>query len=127
MITSPTLSSLLFVYGTLLSASNHPMAATLRQLGERVGPGHFPGRLFHLGGYPGAVYEPEAATLVHGEIHRLTDPERSLPLLDDYEGDEYARALVPVRTEGGLVDCWTYLFIRPTAPFRLITSGRYFD
>ncbi|MGM9512157.1 gamma-glutamylcyclotransferase family protein [Larkinella sp. GY13] len=128
MSTSTTSFIHLFVYGTLLSASKHPMAQDLRQKAQLLGPAFFPGRLYDLGTYPGAVYDPIAQTNVYGEVYSFTESvwKREQETLDDYEGNEYVRAIVPVQTDDGLVDCWMYLFKPPTDSLPLIASGRYF-
>ncbi|WP_191908823.1 gamma-glutamylcyclotransferase family protein [Larkinella humicola] len=128
MSTSTTSFVRLFVYGTLLSASKHPMAQNLRQKTRLLGPGFFPGRLYDLGMYPGAVYDPVAQSNVFGEVYSFTESgwKRERKTLDDYEGDEYVRSVVPVQTADGLVDCWTYLFKPPTDSLPRIESGRYF-
>lgn len=129
MSTSPTQIVSLFVYGTLLSASKHPMARLLRERSQRLGAGFFTGRLYDLGSYPGAVYDPDTEGRVYGEIYQLneSDADNLLQILDSYEGDEYTRAVVPVTTNNNLIMCWTYLFTQPTDLLPLIASGRYFD
>ncbi|MFC5411376.1 gamma-glutamylcyclotransferase [Larkinella bovis] len=128
MSTSETPLSHIFVYGTLLSASKKPMAQYVRQHSQLVGPGFSPGRLYDLGTYPGAVFDPDAETWVHGEVYsfRETGAPAFLRTLDDYEGAEYDRILVSVKTANGTVDCWTYRFIQPAQSLPLIASGRYF-
>ncbi|RAJ98224.1 gamma-glutamylcyclotransferase (GGCT)/AIG2-like uncharacterized protein YtfP [Larkinella arboricola] len=127
MPTSPTPVTYLFVYGTLLNASEKPMAQYLRQHSQLIGAGRFPGRLYDLGEYPGAVYDRNADGLVHGELYTFSEVAVAglLNVLDEYEGDEYRRAVVPVQTGNGLIDCWTYLLIQPTAAWPVIASGRY--
>ena len=119
-------------------ASKHPMAAHLRQHSQLVGRGHFPGRLYNLGLYPGAVYDSEASQAVYGEIYRMNNPDGLLLTLDHYEGineappetfaepDEYVRELVPIQTESGPLVCWTYLYNLPTDQLPQLTTGRYF-
>jgi gamma-glutamylcyclotransferase (GGCT)/AIG2-like uncharacterized protein YtfP len=128
MTTSTTPFTHLFVYGTLLSASKHPMAHYLRQNSQLIGPGFFPGLLYDLGMYPGAVYDPNTENFVHGEIYLFPEPaaENRLRTLDDYEGNEYNRIVVPVKTADGFINCWTYVFNQPTASWPRIASGRYF-
>ncbi|RRA98592.1 gamma-glutamylcyclotransferase family protein [Larkinella rosea] len=130
MSTSTTSFRHLFVYGTLLSVSKHPIAEFLRRNTQLVGPGFFPGRLYDLGTYPGAVFNPEADSFVHGEIYFFPEPalknQKLLRTLDDYEGDEYDRILVPVQTANGFIQCWTYVFNQPTESFPRIFSGRFF-
>ncbi|MGA0557003.1 gamma-glutamylcyclotransferase family protein [Larkinella sp. VNQ87] len=127
MATSETPIAHLFVYGTLLSGSEHPMANWLRLHSRLLGPGFFAGWLYDLSTYPGAVLDPLTDAKVHGEVYCVPIPvfESLLQTLDDYEGDEYTRAVVPVQTADGPVDCWTYLFNQPTDALPLIRSGRY--
>ncbi|GAB3268921.1 gamma-glutamylcyclotransferase [Larkinella harenae] len=126
MLSSATPETHMFVYGTLLSVSKVPMAEYFHQHSELCGTGFFSGRLYDLGTYPGAVYKAQSETVVHGEIYRLKpDFNPLLHRLDEYEGDEYIRAIVPVQTNSGLVNCWTYLFSEPTDALTLIASGRF--
>ncbi len=127
MPTSATPVPHLFVYGTLLNASKVPMAQYLRQRSQRIGTGCFPGRLYNLGAYPGAVYDGQADGFVYGELYTFSASTASelFNALDAYEGDEYTRAVVPVQTENGFVGCWTYLFTQPMGDWPVIASGRY--
>ncbi|WP_266368968.1 gamma-glutamylcyclotransferase family protein [Tellurirhabdus rosea] len=130
MLTNPTSNDHLFVYGTLLRDSAHPMAAFLRQHSTPVGPGWFPGRLYNLGWYPGAHYEPQSEGKVYGDIVKLTESQIVLAELDRYEGldetpPEYSRVLVPVQTGSGALVCWTYLYRGPVSAGQLIPSGKY--
>jgi len=95
-----------------------------------IGKGHFNGKLFRVEWYPGALYEPEAPTQVHGEIYQLNSLE-ILQELDEYEDvleDEeaslYVRKVVPVRDGQGIVwDCWVYLYNKPVLDLPLIEDG----
>ena len=128
MPTSATPVTHLFVYGTLLNASKKPIGQYLRQHSELIGVGCFPGRLYDLGAYPGAVYDQYADGFVHGELYTFSESDAAglLNVLDEYEGDEYRRVVVPVQTENGFVDCWTYLFTQLTDAWPIIASGRYY-
>jgi len=134
MFTSEPNSPFLFVYGSLMSASPHPMAGLLRRFSVLVGEGYFTGQLYDLGEYPGAIYQPRSRSRVYGEVLRLTDPDRLLPELDRYEGfdaevpdeaDEYIRYRVPVTTASRVLECWAYLYVRPVSGLIRIPSGRY--
>jgi gamma-glutamylcyclotransferase (GGCT)/AIG2-like uncharacterized protein YtfP len=83
-----------------------------------IGPARIPGLLYDLGDYPGAV--PGDGTIT-GEIFHLLEPPSILAALDEYEGPEFARAVVTV---GGF-DCWIYWYVGPY-PVRLIPSGDWF-
>lgn len=123
----------LLVYGTLLRTTGHPYARLLHRHSTCLGRGSFPGRLYDLGSYPGAVYEARAAIRVHGDILHLPHPERVLPLLDEYEGYSpnrprsslFVRQRVEVESEQGPVRCWVYLYNRPVGQSHLVLSGDY--
>ncbi len=103
-----------FVYGTLKRGQrNHGLIADL--LSESI-PGYAEGfRLYHLPqgptrpyAYPGMV---PGEGRVYGEVLFL--PEEALPLLDrlEEEGVEYRRVRIPVQSERGLLEAWTYLYL----------------
>jgi gamma-glutamylcyclotransferase (GGCT)/AIG2-like uncharacterized protein YtfP len=123
----------LFVYGTLLQSYSNPYARLVRQHATFLGRGSFPGRLYDLGPYPGAVFAAGATTRVHGDILALPHPEQVLPALDTYEGyapraiqgSLYRREVVAVMAEQGMVECWVYLYNRPTAGLPQIWEGDY--
>ena len=117
----------LFVYGTLRRA--HPPAADrewLMQGAVFVDDAVFPGRLYRIGWYPGAVRGAGTGARVHGEVYRMGDARAALARLDDYEGDEYTREVVTVDLAGGgMLDAWVYLYARPTGALRPIVSGDF--
>ncbi|RZM12807.1 MAG: gamma-glutamylcyclotransferase [Pedobacter sp.] len=120
----------LFVYGTLRNTYDNPMAQLLRQNARLIGHGYIPGRLFDLGWYPGATYEPDSQYRVWGDVFELSD-ESILKQLDDYEGidnhpdDEYVRRDVPVQMEQEQVRCQMYVFLKADGQQILIESGNY--
>ena len=73
------------VYGTLLKQSRSKMSAFLKTNSRIVGEGSFPGLLYDLGDYPGAIFIPECQSKVYGTIHYLSNPANTLRLLDKYE------------------------------------------
>jgi gamma-glutamylcyclotransferase (GGCT)/AIG2-like uncharacterized protein YtfP len=83
---------LLFVYGTLRSEFDNEYALLLRAEAEFVGPATVPGSIYRVEHYP--AWKPEPAGIVRGELYRLTNPERTLAALDDYEGEDFERVLV---------------------------------
>lgn len=98
-------SDYLVVYGTLRQSFVNVFAQYLRQFSNYVGEGVFPGQLFDLGNYPGAVYQSESSTLVRGTVYDISRRKQDLlPYLDEYEGisdgfqqpHEYIRAIIPV-------------------------------
>lgn len=126
-------SELLLVYGSLLQSQKHPYSHLLRTHGELLCKGKFPGRLYDLGHYPGAIYEAESTSPVFGELYRLKAPEKVIPILDKYEGIgsrfnrpyEFSRMKVPVTTEAGVFLAWVYLYNLDTVEKTIIGSGDY--
>lgn len=107
----------LFVYGTLMSCSSHPMSLFLRKNARLLGPAKMPGRMYSLGAYPAAVYDEKAETQICGELYELLNAGILFPELDRYEGihdqpeapAEYSREVVRVTFASSSVHCWTYL------------------
>ncbi len=105
----------LFTYGTLMfdQAAFHRLAPAVLC----YAPARLPGAVLHdLGRYPMAALSEagdQAAQVVHGELHWLASEgyERTLALLDAYEGDGYTRAIIPVilAETGARVEAWVYL------------------
>lgn len=123
-----------FIYGTLMSNQVPEISAFLQKYCTVIGPGSFPGKLYHVSNYPGAVYVPGEKSRVEGTILKLHDPERIFAELDQYEGigaqysapDEYIRTRVSVlNSEGELISCWVYLYNWPVDDLKIIPSGNY--
>ena len=123
----------LFVYGTLMRASRSPYAQLLRTRAQFVGEGWTPGRLYHLGRYPGAVFSDEGVSRVHGELFLLRNGTL-LAALDAYEGcggqgtkpDLFYRDVVEVHhTRGGTLRAWAYPFAGGVRGRLHIASGRF--
>lgn len=124
------MTKLLFVYGTLMQAASNSYAVHLHNHSTFVGRAYFPGRLFRVGWYPGAIYEPAASSQVHGEAFLLHQPDETLALLDVYEDTagetgEFVRAIIPVTILGQNIDCWVYLYNHLTANLVQIESGDF--
>jgi gamma-glutamylcyclotransferase (GGCT)/AIG2-like uncharacterized protein YtfP len=90
------------VYGTLRRAFDNEYARLLRASADFEREAAVRGRLEALGSY--AAYAPDGDDEVRGELYRLREPERTLAALDDYEGEEYERAVAEV--EGA--PAWIY-------------------
>jgi gamma-glutamylcyclotransferase (GGCT)/AIG2-like uncharacterized protein YtfP len=126
---------LLFVYGTLMRGFDHPMAKLLSRSAEFCGDAHCQGRLYLVKHYPGLVLSDDPGDVVFGELYRLRRPEESFATLDDYEGcgpgvasPQYVRQVLPVTLDDGTVsDAWTYVYNRPVAKLKRITSGRFLE
>lgn len=124
----------LFVYGTLMKQSAHPMSVFLRSHSTFLCRGSFPGKLFEVAGYPGANYDPKNSSAVHGEIYLLEAPPFVFSHLDPYESigpqfpqpHEYVRKLVPINTgQGPSLQCWVYLYNHDSQHHHPIPSGIY--
>jgi gamma-glutamylcyclotransferase (GGCT)/AIG2-like uncharacterized protein YtfP len=111
----------LFVYGTLRRGSSNQFARLLAEQGQFMGVARVPGRLYELGRYPGAVASDQPDEWIHGEIFSIDDA--LLAALDEYEGSEFERVIVPVRLDDGrTIECWIYWYVG-SATGRRIASG----
>ena len=110
----------LFVYGTLRRGSNNRFARLLAEKAEYLSAAQVRGCLYDFGRYPGAR---PGDGLIIGEIFQLREPAMTLAVLDDYEGPEFDRAVVPAHLDDArTIDCWIYWYTG-TAPGNLIASG----
>ena len=127
------LSEYLFVYGTLMKGFDNPFAEKLNKLSDFVGNGSFPGLLYQVDWYPGAVYSEEGGFAVFGEIYKMQNLPQLLKELDEYEDvfeDEsvslYVRRIVSIKMENdSVLDCWVYLYNQPVADLKQIESGLF--
>ena len=125
----------LFVYGTLMRGFDHPMAKLLSRSAEFIGEARCRGRLYLVKHYPGLVLSDDPADMVFGELYRLRTPETSFATLDEYEGcgpgvasPQYIRQVLAVTREDGTAsEAWTYVYNRPVAKLKRITSGRFLE
>ena len=126
------MSDYLFAYGTLqpgcAPASMAPVVAELRAIGE----GFVHGTLYDLGGYPGAVPDPNSTSKICGTAMKLPDDESVLRQFDTYEGfdpaspetSEYTRELRRVEmVDGTTLECWFYVYNWKPDASRAIASG----
>jgi gamma-glutamylcyclotransferase (GGCT)/AIG2-like uncharacterized protein YtfP len=123
----------LFVYGTLMRGSRSPYARLLETRAQFLSKASAPGRLYHLGRFPGAVFDASCPARVHGEVFRLRSAQL-LDALDGYEGcrpDDpephlFRRAVIGVQlARGGALEAWTYPFAGTVAGRPRIASGRF--
>jgi gamma-glutamylcyclotransferase (GGCT)/AIG2-like uncharacterized protein YtfP len=104
----------LFVYGTLRRGCDNEHARLLAERGLFVAAANVAGRLYDFGHYPGARPSAQPDQWIHGEVFSVDDA--LLTALDEYEGTEFERAIVPA------IDCWIYWYVG-TTPGQLIASG----
>lgn len=120
----------LFVYGTLLRRSRHPMARFLAERARYVGAAKVHGRLYDLGRYPGMLEGD--ADWVHGDLYDLGEGTTTLAELDAYE---LAESPLPARFErdaaevtladGTRVNAWVWWFRGDVEETQRLQSGRY--
>lgn len=124
----------LFVYGTLMKGFRNPVARHLHSTQHFLGEAYFPGLIFKVSFYPGAVYLPESETKVFGHLFKITQNKKQLlQKLDEYEGigtqleqpDEFRRDVVPVFFNGETIHAYTYLFNTSYNQYPVLTSGRF--
>jgi gamma-glutamylcyclotransferase (GGCT)/AIG2-like uncharacterized protein YtfP len=101
---------------------------------EFLGAGTIVGKLYQLQDYPGAVLIAGDQSRIFGEVYRLLDANRLLPMLDKYEEctpnfpapHEYQRIQLPVSmTAGQSLIAWVYLYNLATEQLKQINSGDY--
>lgn len=127
------MGELFFVYGTLMSGYTHDVAQRFHQSSTFLSLGYMEGKLFDLGQYPAATYEPNSDSKVWGEIWVVQNFEEVSRMLDEYEGifdndPEYIRQKVAVISQTqSIFNCWTYLLNNsyPKSHFKYIVSGNY--
>lgn len=109
----------IFVYGTLRrGGSNHHR---LRGA-EFIAMATMAGRLYRIDWYPGLVADVNSGE-VTGEIHRVSSS--LLAALDEYEGPEYRRVKMEIRTTHEEPTCraWVWLWNGPVDESRRIAGG----
>jgi len=130
----PAMTDLVFFYGTLMSGFKREGRTRVDLALESVGSGTIPAVLFDLGFYPAAV--PAADSRVHGEVHRMLEPETVLRQLDEIEGYRheepdaslYIRVETPVLLDDGRLDrAWVYFYNAPLGGAQRIKSGDYLE
>jgi gamma-glutamylcyclotransferase (GGCT)/AIG2-like uncharacterized protein YtfP len=113
----------IFVYGTLLSTSDAPMAREFARSATLIGPARLPGRLVDLGDYPGLLEPAGPEDLVNGEVWQSHAPDAQLPALDAYEGcspddpepHEYTRVVREATLDSGdVIAVWVYFYALKT-------------
>ena len=124
----------LFVYGTLRHNVKHPMHQLLAQQARFVAMARYQAVLYQVSYYPGAVPSNDIADQVLGEMYQILQPEKVLPLLDNYEEcgpgfaqpQEYRRELQQVMLDNGAsLSAWVYIYNRDTSGLKQILSGDF--
>ena len=128
------MSQFLFAYGTLqpgcAPAHIADLAAKLRPVGE----GFVRGKLYDLGGYPGAVPDANSESRIFGTVMELPEDPEILRRLDAYEEydprspdtSEYVREPCEIElTAAGMLECWIYRYNWKPDASRVIASGAW--
>jgi gamma-glutamylcyclotransferase (GGCT)/AIG2-like uncharacterized protein YtfP len=123
----------LFVYGTLMRASSHPLAQELMHRATFEGEARFNGRLYLVSHYPAVVPSDMPEEWVRGEVFVVSDPDFLVTLdryeecgPEDREPTEYRRLQQTVVTSSGeSVEAWMYIYNRPVADLQRIASGQF--
>lgn len=104
--------------------------------GEFVGKAFFQGRMYKVGGYPGALSSDDPRDKIHGELYRLHDPHIVFLDLDQYEecGEGFPEPTEYIRRRekvtlmtGDGVYAWIYLYNRSTKGLDRIESGSFIE
>lgn len=123
----------LFVYGTLMQSSGHPMHQKLIAGSEFVCHGWITAQLYQIRDYPGVIESDASDDKVYGEVYRLTEPGL-LALLDDFETcssafpepHEYRRKEIEVFVSAAkMLRAWAYIYNHPVDPAKRIKSGKF--
>jgi gamma-glutamylcyclotransferase (GGCT)/AIG2-like uncharacterized protein YtfP len=118
------MSKYLFVYGTLMSHFNNPVAEKLRSESTLIGVATTKGTLYNLGKYPAIVFDSKEK--VHGELYELHD-EASFKWLDEYEDVPvlYIRRVVKVKCNDVKYKCNVYEYAGHVYQFEKIVTGQF--
>jgi gamma-glutamylcyclotransferase (GGCT)/AIG2-like uncharacterized protein YtfP len=123
----------LFVYGTLMRCSRSPYAGLLQARAQFLSKASARGQLYHLGRFPGAVFDDRCRTRVYGEVFQLRAP-MLLNALDAYEGcgpDDpepklFRRDVIRVELAcSRALTTWAYPFAGTIVGRPRIASGRF--
>lgn len=127
----------LFVYGTLLSKTSHPMAELLQKYSISKESASFKGRLYDVGSYPAAILSKNETDQVLGEIYKLKKTDMIFNNLDKYEGfypkrpqdSLFIRKEVTVQPleHDNKRTAWIYLYNRTVDNLRHIPGGDYLE
>lgn len=129
------MKSKLFVYGTLMKKSDHPMSQFLFENAKHLGEAVMKGDLYKISWYPGAIFDSHSEGLVYGELFEVEDDFVLFKKLDEYEGvgsqfaspNEYKRMQVTVSFEGVEMLSWFYNYNIPIDGASRIVSGNFLE
>jgi gamma-glutamylcyclotransferase (GGCT)/AIG2-like uncharacterized protein YtfP len=96
----------LFTYGTLRKCENNEFSNYLKTNAVFSSEGFMYGGLYEINGYPVAINNNSHKRIL-GTIYGLNKIDFNY--LDEYEGENYIRKIIPIYTETIAIDCWVYL------------------
>lgn len=97
--------SLLFVYGTLKRGErNHHRMGSARFVAHAKTEARY--RVVDLGPYPGLLRDDATGFAILGEIWELDG--KTLAELDEFEGEDFRRALIALVNHGGVVEAYFF-------------------
>ena len=128
------MNNVVYVYGTLMLSSGHPMGVKLASEADFIGLARVQGRLYDFGKWPGLYLSEDPSDIVHGEAWRLRS-SASLVWMDEYEGirpgvaqPEYERIQHRVTIEElGTAVASLYAYRWPIDYHPRILSGRWME
>lgn len=124
----------IFVYGVLKSIYDNEPARFIRKNCDLIGDGFFSGMLLDLGNYPGAIFDANSESKVHGEVYKIKrNKDELVSFLDEFEGVsprfdkpyEYKREFIPVLSSIGEIYASCYLYNWNPNGFPVIKDGIY--
>lgn len=96
----------LFTYGSLKKSENNEFSNYLENNSLYLDEGFMYGKLYNIDGYP-SVINSNSHNRVSGMIYGLKKID--FEYLDNYEGYNYERKVIPIHTENSVIHCWVYL------------------
>jgi gamma-glutamylcyclotransferase (GGCT)/AIG2-like uncharacterized protein YtfP len=120
----------IFVYGTLRPAHHSSAARALRKISTPVCSAKLFGTMHRLGWYPAVVLHKRGRT-INGDVLKLKNTCKALPLLDRYEGayvygDDYRRETVSLKCSGrAMIAAQVYVAQASVRHFPIIKSGYF--
>ena len=119
----------LFVYGTLRLGLKNRYTLLLAESATFLGAALVRGQLYRIADYPGLVLGDDPRDCVRGDLFRLREPDKTLALLDDYEGAEYRRveAAVSLIDSRESLRAWTYVYDGDVTGKERIESGDFLE
>lgn len=133
-------TSMLFVYGTLMSHAENEVADLLSRHASKVSSATYQGKMYLVTRpdgtlqYPSVVPSKDPKDFIHGELFRFHEPSKIFSQIDVYEEcspdcpqpHEYQREIVHVQGPSGeATRAFIYLYNRSTEGLPLIEGGAF--